>query len=502
MLVHFRVPCVVAVVCALASACHAKTNTPPQVVIDSSALTKEIKAASSYAPIIRKVTPSVVNIYSTISVKESSRNPFADDPLLRRFFGGEDQNPRQRDHQEQGLGSGVIVSPDGYILTANHVVENADRVKVALSTGEKEFEAKVIGTDPATDIAVLKIDIKRSLPAITMTDSDKIEVGDTVLAIGNPFAVGQTVTMGIVSGLGRGFGITEYENFIQTDAAINPGNSGGALVDAEGRLVGINTAILSRSGGFMGVGFAVPINIGRFVMDQLVTQGKVTRGFLGIGIQSLTPDLARAFDLPDESSGVLVSGVNEGSAAEKAGVKDGDVVIDFNGKKVDSPRSLRLLVSQTPPGSKITLRVLRGENGGKPLEKDLSAKLGEFPKEMAGGKIGGNQRERNESATDALDGVEVTDLDSSSRRQAGIPNNVKGAIVTNVDPNSNSAEAGLRVGDVISEINRQPVKSAEDAVSLSEKAKADRILLRVWSAGEGGGAGGSHYVSVDNAKRK
>ena len=227
----------------------------------------------------------MVNIYSTVTIRERP-NPLLNDPFFRQFFGDDSGGQSQpRTHREQGLGSGVIVSPDGYILTANHVVEGADKVKVALASGEKEFDAKIIGTDSATDTAVLKVEGK-DLPAITIADSDKLEVGDVVLAIGNPFGVGQTVTMGIVSGLGRGgFGINNYENFIQTDAAINVGNSGGPLVDAEGRLVGINTWIISRSGGSQGLGFAVPVNMARYVMERLISEGKVTRGYLGLGLQ-------------------------------------------------------------------------------------------------------------------------------------------------------------------------------------------------------------------------
>ncbi len=246
-----------------------------ELTIQDTPINRDLKAATSVAPVVKKVAPSVVNIYSTVTVQERP-NPLFNDPFFRRFFGGEYGGQTQpRTRREQSLGSGVIVSPDGYILTANHVVEGADKVKVALASGEKEFDAKIIGTDPATDTAVLKVDGK-NLPAITIADSDKLEVGDVVLAVGNPFGVGQTVTMGIVSALGRGgFGINNYENFIQTDAAINPGNSGGPLVDAEGRLVGINTWIISRSGGFQGLGFAVPINMARYVMERLISDGKV-----------------------------------------------------------------------------------------------------------------------------------------------------------------------------------------------------------------------------------
>jgi serine protease Do len=368
------------------------------------------------------------------------------------------------------VGSGVIITSDGYILTANHVVEGAEKVKVALASGEKEFDAKVIGTDPATDTAVLKVDAK-DLPAITIADSDKLEVGDVVLAVGNPFAVGQTVTMGIVSGLARGgFGINNYENFIQTDAAINPGNSGGALVDAEGRLVG------------------------------MIKEGKVTRGYLGLSLQpEVTPELAKQFGLPNVD-GALVTSVQPDSPASKAGAKDGDFVIEFNGQKIADMRHLRLLVSQTAPGTKVTLKVLRD---GK--EKTLSLALGTMPEEFMAEGGRSQPGERGHSEMDALDGVEVTDLsdlDARTRRQNDIPKNIEGALVTSVQPDSNSAEAGLKAGDIIVAINREPVHSANEAVTLSDKAKGDQILLRVWRANAGGGGGGMLYLTVDNVKHK
>jgi serine protease Do len=398
----------------------------------------------------------------------------------------------------------VIVSPDGYILTANHVVEDADTVKVALETGEKEFDAKVIGTDPLTDVAVLKIDARTNLAVATLADSDKLEVGDMVLAVGNPFGVGQTVTLGIISGLGRGgFGLSGYENYIQTDAAINPGNSGGALVDAEGRLVGINTAILSRTGGLQGVGFAVPVNMARFVMDRLILYGKVTRGFLGINIQPLTPGLAKEFHLPDESSGVLVGGVNPGSPAAKAGVQDGDVITELNGKKVTDPRTLQLLVAQTAPGSEAALRLLRSsEAGGKPAEKRVTATLAALPAEGLAEQGGGSgSNGGGEQKLDALDGVEVTDLGAAARRQLEMPRNLHGALVVNVEEDSKASEAGLRPGDVILEIDRQTVRDADAAVALSQKSKDDRMLLRVWSR-NGSGPGGTRYLVVENVDGK
>jgi serine protease Do len=478
-----------------AAPASAGTNPAPRLTVEETPISRDLKAATSFAPVVKKVEPSVVNIYSTVTIRERPNQLF-NDPFFRRFFGeefGGQTQPRTR--REQSLGSGVIVSPDGYILTANHVVEGADKVKVALASGEKEFDAKVIGTDAATDTAVLKVEGK-NLPAITIADSDKLEVGDVVLAVGNPFGVGQTVTMGIVSALGRGgFGINNYENFIQTDAAINPGNSGGPLVDAEGRLVGINTWIISRSGGFQGLGFAVPINMARYVMERLITDGKVARGYLGLWLQpDMTPALARQFNLPDVN-GALVTTVDPDSPAGKAGFKEGDFVTEFNGQKVKDMRQLRLVVSQTAPGRKVTVKLLRD---GK--EKTLTATLGEMPKEGLARNGQMQPGERGQSKTDALDGVEVTDLDARARREADIPGNIRGALVANVDQDSNAAEAGLRAGDVIIEINRQPVRNADEAVALSEKVKGDSILLRIWRGGEGRGA--TLFLTVDNTKRK
>jgi serine protease Do len=322
-----------------------------------------------------------------------------------------------------------------------------------------------------------------------------------VLAIGNPFAVGQTVTMGIVSALGRtDLGINEYENFIQTDAAINPGNSGGALVDAEGRLVGINTAIFSRSGGYQGVGFAVPVDLARSVMERLIKYGKVTRGYLGVDIQSLTPELAEEFNLPDEG-GALVTDVRPNTPAGKAGLQNGDVIRTINGKKIEDSQHLRLMISQSAPGTKVTITFLRTENGKKPVEKTIVATLGTLPGEPAA-RDQNAPDEGNSSNYDSLDGVEVTDIDADARQQYNIPGSIHGAIVTSVDENSNAADAGVQEGDVIQEINHQLVRSADDAVKLSEKASGKRVLLRVWRQNNGQGGGGSFYITVDNTKRK
>jgi serine protease Do len=474
-----------------------ETPAVPEFNIEKSPVNRDAKVAS-YAPVIKRAAPSVVNIYSSRTVRAHPfLGPFTD-PFFRRFFGpdGGPQDRRSRGRKEESLGSGVIVSSDGYILTANHVVDSADEIKVALAKGGKEFPARVIGTDRPTDVAVLKVDAK-DLPAIAMADSDQLEVGDVVLAIGDPFGVGQTVTMGIVSALGRtALDINEYEDFIQTDAAINPGNSGGALVDAEGRLVGINTAIFSRSGGNEGVGFVVPVNLARSVMERLIKYGKVTRGALGVTLQpEITPELAAEFNLPDQS-GAMIADVQPNKAAAKAGLQEGDVIREVDGRKVNDMRQLRLTISQTPPGTKVTLAFLRSERGKKPIEKKVDVVLGTLPDDLAraGGRV--NPRDDKPPEQDSLDGVEVTDLDSGIRRELNIPASIHGALVSNVDPDSSAAEAGLRQGDIILEINHDPVGNADDAVDLSKKAKGDRVLLRVWRDGN------RSYIAVNNNKQK
>lgn len=463
----------------------------PKIKIDNSPLPDQTTPKFSFSQVVKKASPSVVNIYTTKTIRQNPAiSPFFDDPFFRRFFGMPFEGiPRER--REQSLGSGVIVTEDGYILTNNHVVEGADEVKVAFSDDKTTYDAKVIGTDPQTDLAVVKIDGNK-FPALTVTDSDNLEVGDIVLAIGNPFGVGQTVTMGIVSAKGRGgMGIVDYEDFIQTDASINPGNSGGALVDAMGRLVGINQSIISRSGGSQGIGFSVPINLARYVMECLVTQGKVIRGYLGVIIQPVTPDLAKEFNLP-ENTGALVGEVTSKSPAAEAGLKEGDVIVEFNGKKVTDSRHLRLMASQTAPGTKAPVKVLRD---GK--EQAFTVTLGELPSERlarAGRSPGGGLR--RDTQTDLLDGVTVDDLDARARSQFDIPGNVRGALVVDVEQGCPAAEAGLRPGDVILEINRQRVTSADEAVQLSEEVKGDRVLLRVYSGG------GSHYIVINAAKRR
>lgn len=458
----------------LLAVCTPLPAASPAIVTDHTPLNASTPALQGFAPIVERAAPSVVNIYSTKSIRaDQGMAPFMEDPLFRRFFGMPFENvPRER--REQALGSGVIVTPDGYILTNNHVVNGADRIKVALNDNQTSYDAKLVGTDPQTDIALIKVDAE-NLPAITLTDSDLVRVGDIALAIGNPFGIGQTVTMGIVSAKSRGgMGIVDYEDFIQTDASINPGNSGGALVDAAGRLIGINQSIISRSGGNQGVGFAVPSNLAKYVMERLAADGKVTRGYLGVVIQPMTTELAEAFGL-ENNQGALVGEVQEDSPAAKAGIKAGDVIVAFDGRAIADSRQLRLLASQTPPGAKASVKLLRDGQA-----RELEVTLGELPGE---GLARANGESKQSTGGDLLKGVTVDDPTSNLLRRFSIPQAVEGAVVVAVEPDSPAARAGLSPGDVIMEIGRQPVANADEAVEAGRKVGGDQALLRVWSRG-------------------
>ncbi len=450
--------------------------------------------STSFAPAVKKAAPSVVSVYSTRTVRDEPDNPLLKDPLFRHFFGDDSPvqaDPHARPRRSQSLGAGVICTPDGYILTNFHVVEDAEEIKVGMADDHTEFTARVIGTDPKTDVAVIKIDAT-NLPPITIGNSDSLQVGDVVLAVGNPFGVGQTVTMGIISATGRGgFGVEDIEDFIQTDASINPGNSGGALVDAEGRLVGLNTAILSRTGANQGLGFAVPINLARNVMENIVQFGKVVRGYLGVSIQSLTPELSAAFNLPGTQSGALVGGIAPNSPASKAGLKEGDVITSYDGHQVNDSRELRLKVAKSSPNSSAALEILR--DGRK---QEINATLGEMPQAKTTASAKSNSKRlgkgQNNSNQGALDDTEITDLSGQLRRALDVPLNVRGALVSKVEPESDSFIAGLRTGDVIMEVNRQPVTDARTAIQLSRNSRGRSVLLRVWSKD------GSHYVALKN----
>jgi serine protease Do/serine protease DegQ len=395
----------------------------------------------SYADVLEPVEKEVVSIDSTRTVHERIQA----NPLLRQFFG--DIPDQDHESKEMGLGSGVIVSSDGYILTNNHVVADADELTVEFADGRK-FPAKVVGADPKTDIAVVKIDAT-GLPAVTFADSDKLRVGDVVFAVGNPLGVGETVTMGIVSAKGRSnLGILDdvkgYEDFIQTDAAINMGNSGGALVDARGRFVGINSAIVSPSRGNIGIGFAVPVNMAANVMKSLIETGMVSRGFLGVSGDAITPEIAEQVHLPKDANGLIITDTEADSPADKAGLKRGDVIVAVNGKPIHDQDELRLTISQMAPGSKITLNTARD---GRPMV--LNVTLAQF----------------SEKPNELLPGVEVGKLTDDVRRHLGIDSRITGLVVAKVDEKSPSAQ-DLPQGAVIVEINRSPVDDLAAAKAL------------------------------------
>jgi serine protease Do len=464
------------------------------VTVDPAPVSRQAGVITSFAPVVEKVAPSVVQISTTKNVKGRTRaqSPLFNDPFFRRYFGipdsdeetQQDETPQPRSrrrngglHKEAlGLGSGVIVSKEGHILTNNHVIDGADDILVTLAGDKKEYPAKKIGTDPGTDLAVLKVDLK-NIAAITFADSDKLRVGDFAIAIGNPFGLTQTVTMGIVSSVGRNdMGIVAYENFIQTDASINPGNSGGALVDIEGRLVGVNTAIFSRTGTNAGIGFAVPANMARSIMDSILQHGRVVRGYLGVDMQNLDETLAGKFKISG-TAGALVKSVKPRSPAANAGMEAGDVITALNGKVVDNSNELRMTVGGLLPGTKVELSYLRdGET------KKAEVTLAERPPEDDELRAPKVQPETTEP--DVLDGVMVTDIDETTRRKYGIPEDVAGAAVTEVQDDSPCAVAGLRVGDVIQSIERTPIKSAKQAEELSNKFKSEKeVLLHISTKG-------------------
>jgi serine protease Do len=433
-----------------------------------------------FAEVAKAVTPAVVNITTKVVEKTSGTRDPRDDmrDRMEEFFGApwgpfgprghrSPQGPFDRERRGGGMGSGVIVSPDGYILTNNHVIDGAREVTVTLPD-KREFTGRIAGTDPKTDLAVVKVD-GTNLPFVPWGDSSKLQVGEYVLAVGNPFGLNSTVTLGIVSALGRGrMGITQYEDFIQTDAAINPGNSGGALVNTRGELVGINTAIFSQTGGYQGVGFAVPTSMGKPVYESLVKTGKVVRGYLGIGIQDLNQDLAKSFGLKD-SKGALVGEVKEESPAEQGGLKQGDVIIGYQGTPVDDAVTLQRLVTRTAVGTTATLTVIRDGR-----EKELTVAIGEQPQERRIAKVESSEGEHG------LAGVAVQELDRETARELGLKGNAQGVVVTSVEPDSGAERAGLQPGDVISEINRRPVKSVKDFERASSQLKkGDQALILI-----------------------
>ncbi|HWQ34720.1 MAG TPA: DegQ family serine endoprotease [Blastocatellia bacterium] len=482
------------------------SNQVPIYVAADNRGTQPLTLNGGFSAIAKAVTPAVV----TIEVKSRARQqqlPFMMDPF-HDFFNSPDQDdetptprrrtPQNRDNRKgplvpSGLGSGVIVSPDGYILTNNHVVEDADKVEVKLTDG-REFVAKVIGTDAPSDVAVVKIDAT-GLPTLPLGDSDKAEIGDIVLAVGNPLGVGQTVTMGIISAKGRSTGtravggIAAYEDFIQTDAPINRGNSGGALVNLNGELIGIPSQILSATGGSIGIGFAIPTKMARNVMDQLIKGGRVRRGILGVNLnpQGLTSEVAEQLGYKG-TKGALVTIVNPGSPAEKAGVKPGDIITEFQGQQVQNNDHLRNMVSQTAPGTSVRFRIWRGNS-----ERELTAVLDEFkPEELAGNTTPQEGGAGSDSGSNVLSGVRVENLTAEKARLMNIPSAVRGVLVAEVDQDSTAAEAGLRQGMIIEEVNRQAVSTVADFNEALKKIGNKKVLLRVRTR-----AGGATYIVIN-----
>ena len=410
----------------------------------------------SLSPILKKVSPGIVNVAVKGTI-HTQQNPLFQDPFFRHFFHiPQQQQPSER--QMQAVGSGVVINAGkGYIVTNNHVVAHADDITVVLSD-KRRLKAKLVGTDPEADIAVLKVD-KDHLTEVPLGDSDQLNVGDFVIAIGNPFGLGQTATLGIVSALGRsGLGIEGYENFIQTDASINPGNSGGALIDQQGRLVGINTAILSRSGGNIGIGFAIPINMVKQIADQIIKHGGVKRGRVGVLIQDLTPDLAKAMKI-DADSGAVITRVVPGSAADKAGLKQGDVIVSLNDEVIKGASGLRNRVGLMRPGQRVKIGYFR--NGEK---KNLLLKLG---------KAGNFQTGADGSVQ--FKGLTVTTIPSDHPRHGSI----KGLLVRKVDGNSPAALAGLQPGDIIVSVDQQPVADVSALRKVLQAHPKESLLLNV-----------------------
>ena len=442
-----------------------KADIPPALLAPTAA-----GQVPSLAPMLKTVLPTVVNI--AVSSKVQIQNPLLNDPFFRRFFNvPPNQQPQER--EEQAIGSGVIVdAAKGYVLTNNHVVEHADKIKVRLND-DRQFDAKLIGTDPQTDLAVLQIKAD-GLSALPLGDSSQLQVGDFVVAIGSPFNLRQTVTSGIVSGLGRTTGADDgsYQDFIQTDASINPGNSGGALINLRGELVGINSQIYSQSGGSIGIGFSIPVNLAKSVMAQLIANGKFERGRIGIVGQNLTPELVKALGLKDNTHGALVAKVGAGTPAEKAGVKEGDVVTQANGKPIKDMPELRNLIGLLKVGDKVDLTVLRDGS-----TKQLTVVVGKSPDEKVSASGGDNGKDGGDNAGKSLNPKLKGATFGPVQDEGG-----KGVQVTDLDQDSPAADAGLRPGDIILSINRHAVNSLAD---LQKFASGDGDLLLYVRRGDG-----------------
>jgi serine protease Do len=416
--------------------------------------------AGSFAQVAENVAPAVINI-NTVTRGTGMRTPIEEyfgEEFFRRFFG----DIPEREQQQRSLGSGVIVDPSGIVLTNAHVVERATDIEAVTADGKKH-KAKLVGVDRRTDLAVLRLQGGGPFPAATLGDSDRIKVGDWVLAIGSPFGLQQTVTAGIISAKGRSIGQGPFDDFLQTDAAINPGNSGGPLVNMSGEVVGINSAILSRSGGNVGIGFAIPANMAKRIYTELVAKGKVTRGWLGVSIQPLTPELAASFGL-SAPKGVLISDVVQDSPADKAGIKAGDIVTEFNGRKLDVPPDLQKIVASTDPGKSVAVVLWRDK-----AQKTVELKIGETPDD--------NVALKSNSKGRSLVGLEVRPITPDVARQLNL-RGTEGVVVFRVDEEGPAAEAGVQRGDVIREVNRQRIRSMQDFDrAVRDLKEGDRVTV-------------------------
>ncbi len=429
------------------------------------------RTSKAFTRVVKDVQPAVVHIAVTSTVDTNSEyEQFFNHPFFERFFGPEYryQDPQRRKRQQQGAGSGFIIDKEGHILTNNHVVEKADKITVTLSDNV-EVEATLVGTDPKSDVALIKIDVNHDLPVVELGDSDSLEVGEWVIAIGNPFGLDQTVTVGVVSAKGRSrVGINEYENFIQTDAAINPGNSGGPLLNIYGQVVGINSALYSRTGGYMGIGFAIPINMAKFINEQLMKNGTVTRGYLGVGIQDVDESLAESFGL-QKAGGVLITDVQEDTPASKAGVKSQDIIVKLNDIELQDTQDLRNRIAQTVPGTSVVLHIIRD---GKPVE--LKVNIGEQPANFGLAGISGSSQNPLSSF-----GLVVQELTPDLAEQLGYQGR-QGLVISEVDPNSPAAEVGLQSGFLIEEVQKVKVNSIEELQQVMKQSDtSNRVLLRV-----------------------
>lgn len=466
-----RAPITIALVacCCLASCRTQSTRAGSEPRQMPSGAVRESGPLLSYADVVDRVAPAVVTIRSSRRVRAPQQFPFFDDPFFRQFFGG--GSPRRGGgggQVEHALGSGVIVRADGHILTNHHVVDGAEDIKVELNS-TRSYSAKLVGSDAPSDLAVLKISAD-GLPVLQPGDSDKVRVGDVCLAVGNPLGVGESVTAGIISAKGRStdsVGGGSFQDFLQTDAPINQGNSGGALVNTRGELIGINSQILSSNGGNIGIGFAIPSNMAKSVMNQLLGKGKVQRGMLGVGIQPVTSDLAKSLGLK-ETRGLVINSVTPGGPAEKAGIKTGDVILQLNGKDVNDGNTLRNEIAAIGPGTEVTLTLLR--DGSR---QELRVRLAELNPEAASA----SEPQGGDTAGGARLGITVIPMTPDVAQELGLRRGAQGVVVESVDPDGPAAQVGIRNGDVIQEVNRQPVRSPADMRSALQKAGDHPALL-------------------------